>query len=528
MEIDMNDSKAETSGFSVEATRKTKKGHFELDTSIEHLEPDENAEAQTSKSIFRRLQNLIPLFYYMIITLIAIGELSLTKVPSIDNFSTLQRVLSDVVSVSCNTRYINDMKLINIGETCPPGMELASLGNWKGSQAGCYDTQEKRVLNGPCDAINARFKPFKGVPATDFHIWKNESFCISHIRSIGRLETGACPTGYHPCSIGAMRDDCFLNRYPCPIKSARIISKIPSHPDSHITYLKINENNYIEYTRDGQTTALTGFSTSINSEPCLDSAQSHERVDDNGQLQLYLKENTCGIYGVDIDSHVFDRDTEQKFYQENGLEFPSEIKTALDTQTVLLLTRFQKATNRDTKCDVCHKDYILRFLENEYVSPYETIYCTFSICGVVLAIFMMVKLVMGLKLYLKIEEDQSEGNCSAWYSNSIVVASSLIFFLFVGILALLSYFSLLEVVADLNQSNGCFMNKLINRALEDFNHGYIQCLIRRNFNNLMLILFAIVMTVLFILFEFFTLGMRINDIATKFSNDPDDTVTAQD
>ena len=380
-----------------------------------------------------------------------------------------QRMYAVLNSVSGIMKEPPIAELLVTNQTCPTDYEHMTLGEWPGTDHGCYYADEESVVPGNC-VQEKKGIGVQPVVNQSILLWEHFSFCVRRYRSMAIEYTDNCPYGFKRCGVYL----CIPEQEKCPVTAVYWIKERPSNvQNKEIVMVDTENNQYIMVERSGYKEPLVRFSTSYNGVPCLDvtSAPFPE-----GMYPLLNVKHSCQ-YGQNFEAKIIDTKPEKDFLVElphyDQIKKLALIDEYAEKNTLYLVSVSRFKLRPIEACANPEQFFIMgRVTEkvNE-ITKTRNLFIISMLFGVIIIVFLTFdqrKIVRGG--FMSIDLSMSK-------TNGVLV------FLLCILLSLLTLCSLwivspkIALIKDYRESlktyigYNCFMNTFINTALNNFANG---------------------------------------------------------
>ena len=455
----------------ISVTPRTKpKDHFSLQNSAINKLPsdlDRFREMQYSITGFKVFK--IWVFFGIYIGIVAI-LLTFFFYFLLGNSIDQQRLYAVLNSVSKVMKAPPIADLYVTTKDCPLDYKLMPLGEWPGTDHGCYYKKENIVVLGNCNQESQGI----GVQSTSpqqIKTWNGYKFCVKRYSSMAIEYNEACPYGFKKCGVYL----CVPERDKCPITLISWLSGSPpvNNSKSEVVLVDYENHNYITVDRVMTREPLVEFTISYNGMPCLDV----NSVPFPGKVYPLLKLKPGCHYGQNFEAVIITSKLEQNFLEElptynNSIQQLALIDNYAINNTINLVAQNRFKIRPDKNCSNPEQFFFLsRVTEKvDEITKIRTLFVITVLFGVIIIIFLSC--------------DQRRVSFGLGSIDlSMKKKNGLFIFILCNLLSLLTACCLLIVhpKMDLIRSyrislkaylgNNCFMNTFILEALNNFVDG---------------------------------------------------------
>ena len=163
---------------------------------------------------------------------------------------------------------INEI-IITSEPECPSGFEKVLLGNWAGTNQGCYDTITQWIDNKTCPKSSTTTQNISPIKPKELNVWNKNAICIQRTKTVYYLRNETeCPSGLIKCSL----DACIDPSEAFPIISAQVMP-YDSQEELQTNEINFSEGKKLVYKRSSETQPgdfFTQVQISLYNAPCLD------------------------------------------------------------------------------------------------------------------------------------------------------------------------------------------------------------------------------------------------------------------
>lgn len=481
------------------------KGCTPLETTDTHPSISRSIKPSRLKNLSGKFLYFVPVIFYVLVSAITIYQISLTSPQVMSELEGIKGVFHTVFTTSCYLRPISEIAIVEVGNNCPTGMEIAEIGSWPGSDIGCYDKWNAEVVRGACSAVNDRYFTVRASKPQKYTLWKGRILCVRRISNYTRQESAICQVDQHACRANPGYY-CLTKHEPCPISSIEKINRIPPQrdPDSH--YLELGNSIYFKFSNDpNSTTILTDLTASLTGAPCLDPKQAPYRISRKGYPFMHVSSKGCGVYGFDADSRVIDKIKELKFYEENGIrvfDFLPDFTIPELGDEIALIAKYENVKIRNFGCNMCSSKFMWRLQEgDDEITAVLAQYRLYTKVGIFLVAVLIFVLIYNVVIFKKHGDNMEIMNEKVGLINYAALGVLLGYYVIYGFFAIRSYSDLktaavaTEQLVDLQ----CFQNNMINKVFSDFSRLFLTTNLKMVIDGILLILISIASIVLFII-----------------------------
>jgi len=271
---------------------------------------------------------------------------------------------------------------------CPLDYNAMPLGEWPGTDHGCYYKKENTVVLGNCNQESQGIG-VQSTAAVPIKTWNGYKFCVKRYSSMAIEYNEDCPYGFKKCGIYL----CVPEKDKCPIT---FISWVPGTPPvnnskTEVVLVDYENHNYITVERIPTREPLVEFTISYDGMPCLDI----NSVPFPGKVYPLLKLKPGCHYGQNFEAEMITSKLEQYFLEELPTYNSSIQQLALIDNYALNNTVYLIAQNRfkirpDKNCSNPEQFFFLsRVTEKvDEITRVRTLFVITVLFGVIIIIFL--------------------------------------------------------------------------------------------------------------------------------------------